>query len=165
MKKIILIAACALIVFACTTQNGKPLETPDRQIAEYALSLDSAKIYIQRYDSVMKTVFKDSTPVRAYTIRATDLQEAMGMPITNARFSHVRVYIGMGSNNKFRLFLTPVTDASIADGVVGADTILTGQYTHGLIKGLGANAASSGPYVMDFTSPCPTSCPTGTPLY
>ena len=102
-------------------------------------------------------------PIKAFTVRAEDLIESLGIAgVDSIKYSHVRVYLGFDNNNHFRLFLTPVKGADIKKHQPGEDVILNGPYTPGL--GDDGSLTDSGNYVLDFSSPCPTSCPTGSPL-
>lgn len=163
MKKIIptLICSLAIIALGCTTPEKKTDENATEPIAEYALSVDSARIYIARYDTVFQKHFNGNVPVKAFTIRAADLLEALGVsPKDTVKFHHARIYIGMDFSNKFRLFLTPVEGAKIDENLPGRDVILNGPYSKGSGKTKDFQV-SQGEYVMDFTMPCPNSCPNG----
>ncbi len=166
MKKVIYILACITSLSACTQQDTKPTTlVQEEHMAEYALPLDTAVDYVKRYNTLAMEVLKDSAPIKSYTIRAADLIEAMGMPLSyvdSVKYDHVRVYIGVDGNNKFRLLLTPVQGANIYKDIAGNDVILEGAFTSGP-RSAGANA-SQGKYVMDFTGPCPNSCSANSPL-
>ncbi len=167
MKKVIYILACVVSLASCTQTETKTILTAQEEnIAEYALPLDTAIAYTQRYNDLAVRVLNDSAPIRSYTIRAVDLLEAMGLPIAyadSAAYNHVRVYLGVDSDNKFRLLLTPVDGADITKDIPGEDKILEGLFTSGL-RSATANPLS-GQYVMDFTGPCPNSCSASSPLY
>jgi hypothetical protein len=166
MKKVIYILACIISLSACKQKETKTTNTTQEEnAAEYALPLDTAVAYTQRYNALALEILKDSAPIKAYTIRAVDLMEALGMPLeyaSSAKYSHVRVYIGMDSNNKFRLLLTPVEGADIIKEVAGNDIILKGLFTSGTVTS--GDPVLDGEYVMDFTGPCPNSCSTYSPL-
>jgi hypothetical protein len=163
MKKLIYFLSLIVLVTACNPQEKKAAENLMKGPAHFALSLDSAIIYTKHYRKVSREIFKDTVPVKAFTVRAADLIESLGIAgVDSIKYSHVRVYLGLDNNNKFRLFLTPVKDASIKDHKPGEDVILNGPYMPGLDEV--GNVSSSGSYVLDFTAPCPTSCPTGSPL-
>jgi hypothetical protein len=164
MKKVIYFLVCLVFALACSKNEKNQTESGDvkTDTAEYALNLDSAVIYINRYDSTVNSLFK-GVPIKAYTIRAVDLLEVMGLSKkTPVEYTHVRAYIGLDLKNKFRLFLTPVKGAHITKGIPGEDVIMKGPHTRGLTSTSVANA--DGEYVLDFTGPCPNSCPTGSPL-
>lgn len=160
MKKIIYYMLCLASVIACTqTEKNKVSIIKEKGPAQYALSLDSAIVYAKRYDSIASARLKGTVPIKSYTIRATDLLEAMGMTKSDTIvYGNIRVYLGIDLNNKFRLLMTPVADADIDHGNAGSDVILSGKYTSDLMSA-GA-VVSVGSYVLDFTGPCPTSCPT-----
>ncbi len=166
MKNSLLSIAFVLFVVACTQQPKEDTITLDQGpvVAEYALDLDSARDYIKRYDSLSKQRL-GGVPVNAYTIRAADLLEALGLPEkTKVKYTHARVYLGIDKNNNFRLFLTPVDGASIHKGEAGKDVILNGPHKPTLADASDVEA-STGSYVLDFTAPCPKTCPSGSPLY
>lgn len=150
---------CFFALLACSPAKKESKENASPQIAEYALAVDSAVKYIKRYDSIMHSALGDSLPVKSFTVRAVDLLESLGLPAdTKAKYDNVRVYLGMDTNNKFRLFLTPVSGASITNGIAGTDIVLSGPYTNGTVDNT-LLTTFDGAYVLDFTGPCPTSCP------
>jgi hypothetical protein len=166
MKNSTLSIVFFLFIIACGTQPKDDTTDVDQgpAVAEYALDLDSAKLYIKRYDSISRLKL-DGIPINAYTIRAADLLEALGLPEnTKVKYTHARVYLGIDKNNKFRLFLTPVEGASIAKGEAGKDVILNGPHKRTLADASDVEA-STGSYVLDFTAPCPKTCPSGSQLY
>lgn len=130
----------------------------------FAVPYDSALTNINRYDKkmreydslVLQSLKKKGTahvPIRAFTVRAADLLEAMGLPATDSvKYDHVRIYFGMDANDGFKLYLTPVDSADLSSDPpkAGVDVILQGKY-----RGLGTD----GKYVMDFAAPCPNTCP------
>lgn len=170
MNRLFYLFLCAFL-FACTQTEKKDsgLEEGRQQAdtAEYALPLDSAVLYINRYDSIAQAILKNPAPVRAYTVRAADLLEALGLPENiKTKYKHVRAYVGMDLNNQFRLFFTPVEGASIHETNPGKDIILKGAFTRGLRgdTGIDATVIQNGEYVLDFTAPCPNTCPSDSPL-
>jgi hypothetical protein len=161
MKKNIygFVTICLVTVLACTT---KPTELAQDQSATenavedmtetmYAVPLDTAAKNVHHYDSISQKYLKE-IPVKSFTIRSVDLLEAMGMPITDTKFKHVRIYLGLNDGNDFKIYLTPVVGANLSANppIAGKDHILTGKY-HGL--------GGSGPYMLDFAQPCPKTCP------
>ncbi|MEQ9007225.1 MAG: hypothetical protein RLP12_05035, partial [Ekhidna sp.] len=60
--------------------------------------------------------------------------------------------------DQFKLYLTPVEGAKLSAGIAGKDVILDGPY-EGIPNGNSEVSDSDGPYMMDFTKPCPTTCP------
>ncbi len=154
----------ALIIGCSQPKEETDTEKKAPAVAEYALDLDSAVYYIHRYDSVSKANLQGSIPIKAFTIRAADLLQALGLPEkTPVNYTHARVYLGMDKNNQFRLFFTPVEGASIKNGIAGQDVILKGPHKHGLADA-DNSLATDGSYVLDFTAPCPNTCPNGSPL-
>lgn len=169
MKNLFYFLICIAAAFSCTkTENSldssAPTDKPDPiDTAEYALSLDSAIIYTKRFDSIARVNFKGTVPVKAYTVRSEDLLEAMGISKkTKVKYSHVRIYLGMDLKNNFRMVLTPVEGADIDKGIPGTDKILKGPYKRTISDTEFVFEDDS--YVLDFTAPCPATCPTGSPL-
>lgn len=156
-----------LCVAMSCTQKESNNETPTDNIASYAISLDSAAIYIKNYSDSTKRYFKEP-PIQAFTIRAEDLLEALGVQSNQkVKYEYARIYLGLDFNNKFRAFLTPVDSADIDKHLAGKDIILKGRYSHRKADGIDDGAGltvQEGEYVMDFTGPCPNSCPSDSPL-
>jgi len=176
MKKL-LYGMIALLAVGC---NPKTSSDPAQKTASllnlgtsslYAVPLDTAVKNIQRYhknikmyDSLIAAAAGKKPdrkiPMKAFTIRAADLFESMGMPVgdtVKATYKYIRVYLAMNHKNDFKLYLTPVEGANLSANppVAGKDVILKGSFF-----GFG----SDGEYVLDFTQPCPTTCPTNSPL-
>ncbi|MBI1767237.1 MAG: hypothetical protein HYR67_02550 [Bacteroidetes bacterium] len=179
MKKSLysLLAVGLVVVYACnskssdTAQKSEPLILSGGATSLYAVPLDTAVKNIKHYDKNIKMYDSliaaaqgkkpdKKIPIKAFTIRAADLFEAMGMSAADtvkATYKYVRVYLAMNHKNDFKMYLTPVDGANLSANppVAGKDVIMTGKY-----NGL----SSDGSYVLDFTQPCPTTCPTGSPL-
>lgn len=165
MKQVIFTLFGITLLMACGQNKQTAVQSTESDAAEYALPLDSAIAYTMRYDSIIKATLNEEAPIKAYTVRAADIFEAIGMPLSDtakAAYKHIRVYLGVDYNNNFRLLLTPVENASIIKGVAGNDVILAGPYFEGA-KSAGL-PLQTGKYVLDFTGPCPSSCPQNSPL-
>lgn len=138
-----------------------PFEVQDSSPSMYAVSLESAKENINFYDSISKEVL-GVDPIRAFTIRSVDLVESIGLDmkyLRNAKYRHVRIYMGLDSaSGEFKVYLTPVSGANLSAGKPGKDVILDGPYS-GNDKTEGELGDGNGPYVFDFSKPCPTTCP------
>jgi hypothetical protein len=157
MKKMNLkcvLVICLIAVFSCNkvpsetvASSGKTTEGPI--CGSVKTPVDTAAKWVQNYDLVWTKLFgTDSPPIKAYTIRSQDLLEAMGMPAaTPCSFDHVRAYIGLDAENKFRLFFTPVVGADLCNGNGGRDTLL-----------IDPAGNSQGQYVLDLNTPCPNVC-------
>jgi hypothetical protein len=160
MKKTIYFVIGCAIGLACTPTEKKSDELPVAfaDTASFALSLDSVNHYRQHYDSVARKKLGQDAPVRAFTVRAVDLLEAIGLPKnSDPKYKFVRVYLGLDYKGHFRVFLTPVEGADISKGIAGKDITLTGPHSHGFA---GPNiSAHDGAYMLDFSSPCPNTCP------
>jgi hypothetical protein len=165
MKPYYLIVAL-LIVFCCSKEkaDNESADADVRDTAYFALNIDSAKAFTARYRTMAKVVLKDTVPVEAFTVRAKDLLEALGIKKANPKFEYVRVYLGLDDQDKFRLMLTPVVGADFKKGYAGKDVILSGPFKPGDKLRAGESASDNGEYVLDFNMPCPNTCDTGSPL-
>ncbi|MEO9869882.1 hypothetical protein [Ekhidna sp.] len=138
-------------------------EVIDTATSMYAVSLESAEENIAYYDKLSKEAL-GIDPIRAFTIRSVDFAEAVGLPtkyLKKAEYRHLRIYMGLDSATmQFKVYLTPVKGAKLSADKPGKDVILTGPY-----KGGGDGIADGdGPYVLDFSKPCPSACDGGSPL-
>jgi hypothetical protein len=174
MKKILYLLVCMIMASSCKEKapaplaDGLPVETD-----YYAIPLETAVQYISRYDSVVGKYFKDSVtnprqiPINGFTIRVEDVMEVAGLPPpTIADSAYVRAYIGMDSLYKLRLLMVPVKGANLnkEPSDPGEDIIPDGLYLIGR-PGEKSVMPFNGKQVMDFTSPCPPTCPESSPLY
>jgi len=175
MKKSVYgVIAILLLMFNCrekspdqaAVQRQSGDSQGDTTTTLYAVPYDSALRNMARFDKkmriydslVVKALNKKGpvkVPIRAFTIRAVDLLEALGLPAadtTRVAYDHVRIYFGMDANDGFKLYLTPVDSADLSSHPpqAGVDVILKGKY-----RGLG----DDGEYVFDFAAPCPNTCP------
>ncbi len=139
------------------TNGEEPTDTPGYEGYAVRLPLDSALLYIRRYDSLYRTLFRVSAPIKAFTIHSVDLFESMGMPAemrdsSICKYKRVRAYLGLDPNNVFKLMLVPVeelTGGTPADSA-GKDIILKDRM---------------GKYVLDLNAPCPATCDFNSVLY
>lgn len=161
--KNLLSAILFIAIISCQQQAAdEPVEeeaytVTDTQPSMYAVSLADAEASVAYYDKLSKETL-GVDPIKAFTIRSVDLAESIGLPtkyLKNAEYSHVRIYMGLDSaTSQFKVYLTPVKGAKLSEGKPGKDVILSGPY-----KGNGELGDGDGPYVMDFSKPCPTTCP------
>ncbi len=137
---------------------------------KYSIARDSVLKDINHYIGVMgklDTLLGNSLtpmplnfPVRAFTIRSTDLLEALGLPFdekkVKPKYENVRIYIGMDKNSQFKLFFTPVVGADLSANppIAGKDHYLCKQ-----IKDENGNVIATQEYLLDFSKPCPNTCP------
>lgn len=172
MKKLANGAMIMLVLAALSCQknqegNSRPLTSVSETMKDttetlYAVALELALKDMKRYDSVTKAKL-GSDPIRAFTIRSVDLLEAMGMSPSDTvktKFEHVRLYMGLNNTNDFKLFLTPVEGAKLdaTPPVAGKDVILKGNIKMTATE-TGENPEE--PYMLDFSQPCPKTCPEG----
>lgn len=102
-------------------------------------------------DSVQAFVNAHPGMARAFTISSKDMLQVMGLDTnTTCGFDSCRAYLGMGNNNNFKLYLTPVKN--------GEDMFYStiGAPTHDPDKNC---------YVLDLIAPCPKTCDELSPLY
>ena len=164
MKKLSIVMLF-LLGLSCQQPNSdqameSSYEVQDTEPSMYAVSYTEAEKNISYYDSMARTYLK-TDPIKAFTIRSVDLIEAIGLtPEVDsiAKYKHVRIYLGLDSLNKFKMYLTPVKGAKLSQGKAGIDVILDGPY-EGIPDKNGEVSETTGQYMMDFTKPCPTTCP------
>ena len=169
----LLVAISIAFLFSCQSpaNDATVADEPEYEVVDiapsmYAVSLAEAEKNIQYYDRISKEVLKVD-PIKAFTIRSVDVAEAIGLPVAklkSAKYSHLRIYMGLDSINAdsavFKIYLTPVDSARLSKGNPGKDVILNGPY-----RGNGNELGDGdGPYVLDFSQPCPSACDDGSPL-
>jgi hypothetical protein len=119
----------------------------------FAIPLSEAIHDIRHYKKVMTEHLGVPSKgiLKAFTIEAKELMEAVGVTDACPVYPKVRVYLGMKSGDKaydMRLFITPVNSK-------GEDVILhENQETQ-----------EGESYVYDFIVPCPNSCDPTSPLF
>jgi hypothetical protein len=159
------ILAIMLIAAGCTSHPAVVNEKKDSKVSKVLYRLDSAVENITSFDSLSREYLDDSIPVKAFTIRAEDLLDAMGMSASlvdsaSCKYKHIRVYLAYRPRVGFKLFIVPVKGAHLEEHVAGEDMLLdsTGQVVHN--KGLAAQKL----YVLDLNAPCPNTCAQNSPL-
>ncbi|WP_370090027.1 hypothetical protein [Ekhidna sp.] len=162
------IVMLVLLALSCQQQNSdqameSSYEVQDSEPSMYAVSYEEAKKNITYYDT-MAYKFLKTDPIKAFTIRSVDLIEAIGLPPSadaKSKYKHVRIYLGLDSaTNQFKVYMTPVEGAKLSAGKAGKDVILDGPY-EGIPDSNGDVSESDGQYMMDFSAPCPKTCPQG----
>lgn len=172
MKQIILLMALATgILMACKNNTGNPPDTKPISrdttgscytdtVSKVLCRLDSAQQDISLFDSLSRKYLNDSSaPIRAYTVRAVDLLDALGLPAELAdssicQYKYIRAYLGYRQGVGFKLYIVPVTDACLRSGNGGSDVVLNSA------GGVAAKGSSQATYVLDLNAPCPRTCPT-----
>lgn len=157
------VAAFAISFTCCQSPTPAQPEPAAERTAIYAVPYDTFKTDTARYNQIIRAVFNGNDPIKAFTIRSSDLTQVMGMPqgsVGKAAFKDVRFYMGLTADSTFKLYLVPVVDAKLNAGKGGYDSIPYGKF-----EGNPFNtsqqivAVQEGQYVYDFTAPCPTTCP------
>lgn len=144
-----------------TNTAGNTVKVSEVSCTSVHVPLAEAQYCIHRYDSIWTASFgTNDPPIKAFTIHAADMLEALGIPKSYkdsvlCKYKHARAYIGLDSENKFKLFFTPVNGADLCAQTpnAGTDVILADT-----VKGVAQ------PYVMDLNAPCPNTCDPQTPL-
>lgn len=171
MKKTIcgLLIAGIISALACSTKPSDGVQKSeskegtflDASRTLFAVPIDKVKKDTAYYDSIF--IKFDSLvavaagkkpskqiPIKSFTVHTADLFEAMGMPVRDTNktvFKYVRVYLGLDKKAGFKLYLTPVKGKN----VTGQDSILNYRKLQ--------NMGDGGGYMLDFSSPCPKTCP------
>lgn len=178
MKPLLKISPVALLAFMLSCQPATEKQTlfslpeNNEEPSLYAVPKSKMETDTQHFANVSREIFakafegnpeltKDLVPIRAFTIRSIDLLEVMGLPIDSLqlssaiKYNHARIYLGLDSNNQFKLYLTPVVNAELSEANPkgGQDLFLSGSF-----KGA-TGEVQEGEYVMDFSAPCPKTCP------
>lgn len=89
--------------------------------------------------------------IRAFKIGASDMLQVLGLDsVIDSKYEYCRAYIGMESNNDFKLYLTPVrvTEGGFFDVFLPDGTTVPTEES----------------YVLDLIAPCPNSCDPNSPL-
>jgi hypothetical protein len=165
MKKSILTAAIMIslmITQSCKTEvkteekKEEKTGTPVKRLltSSFHVPLAEAQVNIARYVDKCTELF-GNVPIRAYTISAEDLVQALGMDTVEpipCRYKHIRAYLALDSLFNFKMYITPVEGANLAavPKIAGTDVILSDE---------------SGEYVLDLIAPCPATCDFTSPLY
>ncbi len=128
---------------------------------EDAVPFGKAMIDIENYEKYLKENNLDSNFVRAFTKSSIDFIEGLGLAIdenAKVQFKHVRFYLGLNDSMEFKLYLTPVVGANLRKekGSIraGKDHILCRSITAVTDK-----QVSQEGYMLDFSMPCPKTCP------
>jgi hypothetical protein len=156
---------CLITLFASCTVPKAETEKNDRahsvlrsradfRVSSVHFSLEQARKNVFSYDSICRITLH-GIPVRAYTVRALDLIEVLGLDPADTslcKFKHARAYLGFDSKGQFKLYLTPVVGADLDKEplIPGRDTILRDD---------------AGEFVLDLNAPCPMTCDKLSPLY
>lgn len=134
-------------------ESPQPVKTQlngsaDGYYTSVKVPLDSAAPNVRAYDSICRKLFK-TVPVKGFTIRARDLLEALGMPVSDTlecRYSHARVYLGLDRDSQFKLYFVPVDGANLSMDIGGTDVPVIDPKAEGQKS------------VLDLNTPCPKVC-------
>lgn len=152
-----LLFVCIVVSFGCTradrsaqdTDVNLPCSPSLTDTAFYAISRDTAGDWIHRYQKA------NPSATKFFTVYATDLWEALGIPRQKrcSVYPNLRATMAMAPDKSIHLLFSPAT-------IQGIEIVLRGKYT-GRPRGavLEASDVSEGEYMLDFSNPCPTTCP------
>lgn len=165
MKKasITRIALClltSLILSNCTTETKKNQapELPNTTENRYkdTVSLTTAVMNIQNYVSNCDKYLNDTIPIRSYTINRADLFGILGVTsVPGSQYDRCRVYIGLDSLNKFKLYMTPTVLLPTSKG--SRDSVYVDKILYDSVHG--------NHFVYDLNAPCPSTCDKTSVLY
>ena len=157
---------CLLTLLACTVfgcknnADNKTPEQPKTQSLTIQKSLvlkELADADMKRYDSFSRMVFRDSVPLKYYTVRSSDLMAAMAIRDTACKYQYVRVNLALDSNYKFKLYVQPVMDAYISADNPDKNTGGIGYFFNE--KGDIINGGDESiKFLADLNAPCPNTC-------
>lgn len=190
MKQLIICITLAAGIAAATGCNDKPAKpaitghpSPNSgdtiicgptsggqdSVSKVLCPLTTAFRDVQLFDSLSRAYLGDSIPVRAYTIRAVDLLDALGMPDELAdsaicKYKYIRAYLGYRKGKGFKLYIVPVVGASLKDNIGGCDIMLNSIGKAAVRTGGLTGYAEEEEYVLDLNAPCPKTCPDNSPF-
>lgn len=124
--------------------KGVLLSTAESDIQHY---VDSCYRY---FTSINLPPTTCDSIVRSYTVTSHDMLGVLGVKRTGEcafPFDSCRVYLGLDTKNKFKLYMTPVNKD-------GNDTILSFM-----------DGGKATQFVYDLNAPCPSTCDYSSPLY
>jgi hypothetical protein len=162
MKKLFPLFVLAIILIVACSQPSDNAQGADEKspvkcepappdTAYYAIDTAQAFQWVRAYQA------SNPQGVKFFTVEATDLWEAMALqekPDHCAHYPKARIYMGLDSLGVTHLLFTPADEN-------GQPVFLAGTYKKGsrAFQSTAELTTSSGQYVLDFSSPCPTTCP------
>jgi hypothetical protein len=163
----IIFATSFIAVVSCTNKPAIPPTPPagnEPSFAQVRTSINIAMADVQRYQDTCRIKFgKD--PINAYTIHAEDLVAALGWPKMNmdsVKYKYVRAYLGLNSNNEFKLYIVPVFGADLSNPDkskwIGGDDVFFDSTGTGIPSKKGLKSSEDEGYVLDLNAPCPNTC-------
>ena len=167
MKKTTIIAVSALagvclFLSNCAPEPEKTNSEGDTTQSEFiykdTVSLTTAIANITNYVNNCKTYLNDSVPIRSYTLNRSDVFGVLGVTsIPNMKYDRCRVYIGMDSFNKFKLYMTPT--------VLNIKKTPSGSIDSTYVDYLLYDSLNKRYFVYDLNAPCPSTCDKNSKLY
>ncbi|WP_300665262.1 hypothetical protein [Fluviicola sp.] len=157
MKKTILIASvllnivlAVLVIMPLVSKDSK--DEIKKELRKHYLSSTANEVHIDAAIDNLKAFNKKYNYLRAYKISAMDMMEVMGIDTltTQPRYTSCRAYLGLDTEGKFRMYLTPVEN--------NVDLFFNPMDSV-------ACPAKTSSYVLDLIAPCPNTCDYTSPLY
>jgi hypothetical protein len=151
MKNALILCPAIMCLFLLSQCKNTPTAavTANEGSPSVKVALGTAAADINRFSDVCQNKLQ-VVPIRAFTIRAKDLLEVLGLPESDTsvcQYKHARAYLGIDANNNFKLYFNPVVGANLANNIGGDDLSLTN-----------ANGQLPAEYVLDLNTPCPKVC-------
>lgn len=171
----IVITMGLIISIGCNTQSPGRLEIHDGPVSDAVrhvlCRLDSAQKDIKYFDSLCRIHLGDTIPpISAYTIRAIDLLDALGLTAMkdSSKYKYIRMYLGFRKENGFKCFIVPVDSADLSgthpENWRGGYDILLDSTGKRIPRKLNQVHNSKSEFVLDLNAPCPNTCATNSPL-
>lgn len=136
------------------TPSGQVIQTENtyKDTVHLATAINNIKNYVTNCDKYLN----DTVPIRAYTLNRADLFGILGVTsVPDCKYDRCRVYIGMDSSNKFKLYMTPTVLKPVSRGSVDSVYVDTFLY----------DAIHKTYFVYDLNAPCPSTCDKTSKLY
>jgi len=175
LTRVLIFVAFGIAAGSCSSDPSKPGPAPEPILID-GYPLDSAVIATARFRKFSDLVLS-GTPIKAFTVRGADLMEALDLDSlipTNEKqrqafidTTAIRVYMGIDSipdtsakkfHYQFKLFVANVNKSSYSKNEPGEDVFFSS------VKVKLPQSPADDSYVLDFNTPCPTTCPTSSPL-
>lgn len=147
----------SILLASCKNEPAKKPDSTGFDIQRYLVDAATVQRDIERYDEISRKIFKDSLPIKYYTVRAIDLMAAMDVKDTSCTYHYVRVNLALDSNYKFKLYVQPVIDALISPEEPDKNTAGIGYFFNEKGDIISANSPGT-KFLADLNAPCPNTC-------
>lgn len=139
-------------------QQKEPMKESDYrgQVFTDTVRLTSAEADIQHYVNTCYKYLGDTVPIRSYSINKSDLFGVLGVTsVPDCAYDHCRVYIGLTSENKFKLYMTPTEWGPAPNNP--KDSLYKDKIPYDSVHRCS--------YLYDLNAPCPSTCDKFSKLY